>query len=114
MRIEENFRYSKCLYYGLGLGVSLTRSFKRINILLLIAAIATFTAWLAGIFIKSKGQEADFQAHSPKNTSVLSIVFLGREALKKGLHILKKSFNNILKLLYQMIVTVHSEACPFE
>lgn len=53
MRIEENIRDTKCPHYGFGLKKSLTQSSQRMNILLLIAAIATFAAWFAGLFIRS-------------------------------------------------------------
>jgi hypothetical protein len=85
MRIEENIRDTKCPHYGLGLKNSLTRCSQRMNILLLIAAIATLAAWIAGLFIKNIGKASDFQAHSAKVSSALSILFLGRRALKKGL-----------------------------
>jgi len=83
MRIEENFRDTKCPHYGLGLKHSLTRTPERMAILLLIAAIATWVAWLAGIITLASGKAADFQAHSAKFTQSLSLVYLGREALKK-------------------------------
>lgn len=101
MRIEENIRDTKCPYYGLGLKKSLTKSCQRMNILLLITAIATFAAWLAGLFVKSIGKAADFQAHSAKFTSALSYVFLGRRALDKGLKIIQEEFENALVMLYQ-------------
>lgn len=102
MRIEENIRDTKCPHYGLGLKKSLSRSPKRLGILLLIAAIATFAAWLAGIETKRRGQAADFQAHSAKFTSALSIVFLGREVLKKGFKINQIQIYAALKMLFQI------------
>lgn len=109
MRIEENIRDTKCSHYGLGLKNSLTRCPQRMNILLLIAAIATFAAWLAGLFIKSNGKASDFQAHSAKITSALSTIFLGRRALKKGLAMSLEQFQNTLILLYQATLQVHRE-----
>lgn len=99
MRIEENIRDTKCPHYGLGLKKSLSKSPARLGILLLIAAIATFAAWIAGLETKQRGQAADFQAHSAKFTSALSIVFLGRESLKKGLKINKIQLYATLKML---------------
>lgn len=63
MRIEENFRDTKCTRYGFGLKDSLTYTPERMSILLLIAAIATFACWLGGIFTREKGKAPDFQAH---------------------------------------------------
>ncbi|MFA6304112.1 MAG: IS4 family transposase [Legionella sp.] len=102
MRIEENIRDTKCHHYGLGLKDSLTKCHQRMNILLLIAAIATFTAWLAGIFTKSVGKAADYQAHSAKFTSALSIVFLGRRVLKGKLTLTQEEFERTLRSLYKL------------
>lgn len=65
MRIEENFRDTKCSHYGQGLKHSLTKKPERMAILLLIAAIATFAAWIAGLLTVSKGNASDFQATLP-------------------------------------------------
>lgn len=100
MRIEENIRDTKCPYYGFGLKKSLSKSAERVRILLLIAAIATFTAWIAGIETIMRGKASDFQAHSAKITNALSIVFLGIRALKKGFKITIKKLNRALGLLY--------------
>lgn len=109
MRIEENIRDTKCSHYGLGLKNSLTQSAHRMNILLLIAAIATFTAWLAGLFIKSIGQAADFQSHSAKFTSALSYVFLGRRALKNNIVMSQKEFEKTLNMLLQCAADAQQE-----
>jgi hypothetical protein len=109
MRIEENIRDTKCSHYGLGLKNSLTRCPQRMNILLLIAAIATFIAWLAGIHITDIGKAPDFQAHSAKFTSALSKVFLGRKAFKKPLYLTKVQFEHILMLLYQLTIITQQE-----
>ena len=109
MRIEENIRDTKCPHYGLGLKNSLTLSPQRMNILLLIGAIANFIAWLAGLFIKSIGKAADFQAHSAKFTSALSYVFLGRRVLKKKLPMSQVQFESTLEMLAQNAVLVQQE-----
>ncbi|MDF1757851.1 MAG: IS4 family transposase [Legionellaceae bacterium] len=114
MRIEENIRDTKCPYYGLGLKNSLTQSPQRMNILLLISAIATFTAWLAGLFIKSIGKAADFQAQSAKFTSALSYVFLGRRALEKQIFITVKQFEILLIMLYQCTIQAQKETNKYD
>jgi hypothetical protein len=43
---------------------------------MLIAATATFAAWLAGIITTLKGNASDFQANSAKFTNSLSMVYL--------------------------------------
>lgn len=109
MRIEENIRDTKCAHYGLGLKNSLTRCPKRMNILLLIAAIATLAAWLAGLFIKNSGSASDFQAHSAKVSSALSIVFLGRRALKKGCTMSQENLKTAFSLLFQIALDAQLE-----
>lgn len=109
MRIEENFRDTKCPHYGLGLKKSLTQTFSRMNILLLIGAIATFAAWLAGLFVKSIGIAADFQAQSAKFTSAISNVFLGRRALAKKIELIQEEFENALKMLYHATLQAQEE-----
>lgn len=114
MRIEENIRDTKCPHYGLGLKKSLSRTPERMGVLLLIAAIATFAAWIAGIFTTLAGKASDFQAHSAKFTTVLSKVYLGREAVKRGLDITKKQLNTILKMLYQIVINTQLEKYNYE
>ena len=110
MRIEENFRDTKCTRYGFGLKESRTRSHKRMKILLLIAAIATFACWLAGIMTKQKGKASTYQAQSSKYTSVLSNVYLGREVLKRGLCIKFKQLERALSLFSDMHAQTQLEA----
>lgn len=114
MRIEENFRDSKCPHYGLGLKKSLTKAPERMDILLLIAAIATFAAWIAGLVTQMMGKASDFQAHSAKFTRSLSIVYLGREALKKQLVISRAQLLNACKLLSKMVIETQLEKGLYE
>jgi hypothetical protein len=114
MRIEENFRDSKDSHYGLGLKNSLTRTPARMSVLLLIAAIATFAAWITGLITAFTGKAADFQAHSAKFTRSLSMVYLGREAIKKQLVISESQFFNALNLLLQMVIENQLEKGTYE
>jgi hypothetical protein len=114
MRIEENFRDTKCPYYGLGLKKSLTKAPQRMAILLLIAAIATWAAWLAGLITIWEGKASDFQAHSAKFTQSLSIVYLGREAIKKHLLVSNEQLTNAINALAQMVVDAQLEKGLYE
>lgn len=109
MRIEENIRDTKSPHYGFGLKESITRSAQRMNILLLIVAIATLIAWLAGLITQYRGKAADFQAQSAKFTSALSLVFLGRRAIKKGLSMNQRDFKFAINLLYQWAILTQNE-----
>jgi len=114
MRIEENFRDTKCPRYGLGLKNSLTRTPERMGILLLIAAIATFAAWCAGINTIQQAKAADFQAHSAKFTTSLSTVFLGREVIKKQGFISNSEWVLAGKILLQMVINTQLEQGTYE
>ena len=109
IRIEENFRDTKCKRYGFGLDESLSQSPRRFRILLLIVAIANFAAWLSGLFTKDKGRSSHFQAQSASNTNAISIVFLGKRALKKGFRIGRRQFEFLLKSLANVNVTAQLE-----
>lgn len=114
MRIEENFRDTKCPHYALGLKKSLTRTPERMAILLLIAAIATFAAWLAGIATILTNTASDFQAHSAKFTRSLSIVFLGREAIKKQCHFSRTQLDKAFGFLLQLLINTQLEQGDYE
>ena len=114
MRIEENFRDTKCTRYGFGLKESRSRSTERMKVLLLIAAIATFACWLAALFTRLYGDAASYQAHSSKFISVLSSVYLGREALKKEFKITKKQFISILRILFDINIAAQLETATYE
>lgn len=52
MQIEASFRDLKSRNYGAGFESSLTRSQKRLEVLLLIHALATFAAWLLSLVVE--------------------------------------------------------------
>jgi hypothetical protein len=60
---------------------------------------ATFSAWLAGLFIKSKAEAHKIQAHSASFKNVLSFIFLGKQALKKGFRMGIRQFEFSLNLI---------------
>jgi hypothetical protein len=108
MQIEENIRDTKSIRYGFALKDCRSKSPARVNILLLIAAIATFVCWLAGLQCKQSGCARNFQTQSSKFTCMLSLVTLGREALKKGLKMTRGEF--ILALEFFLSTTVWQSA----
>jgi len=83
MQIELSFRDLKSHRYGQGFEDSLTRSGKRIGILLLVNALAAFASWLAGLACEALGL-----AHwlSPRRSTrrLYSVLRLGREALVRS------------------------------
>lgn len=85
MQIELAFRDMKSHRYGCAFEDSLTRKGPRIEILLLIHALAGFAAWLAGLAAENSGAKSRLvpsgtASHRPS----YSLLRLGWEALRRG------------------------------
>ena len=59
----------------------MTRIRYRLENLLLIAALATFAAWLVGKAVEMKGLHRRYQANTIRTRSVLSTFYLGLEVI---------------------------------
>lgn len=82
MQIELSFRDLKSHRYGQGFEDSLTRKGPRIDVLLLINAMAAFASWLIGIACEAAGIDRWLSPfHS--NRRHYSVLRLGREALSR-------------------------------
>lgn len=79
MLIEEQFRDTKNERWGWGLGRLVARrgSAQRIEVLLLLAALATLAMVLIGLAAQRRGLELSFQANTTKHRRVLSTFVLG-------------------------------------
>lgn len=77
MQIEEAFRDVKSMRFGIGFELSMTRSAKRLQILLLIAMLAIFVLWLLGTAARHSGQHMNYQANTITHRNVLSAIYLG-------------------------------------
>lgn len=82
MQIEGSFKDIKNKRYGFRLPESGTKSSKRLEHLILIALIATVIAWLAGQVAITNKWHYQIQANTVRNTSVLSIMFIGLHILR--------------------------------
>lgn len=83
MQIELSFRDLKSHRYGQGFEDSLTRSGKRIEILLLVNALAAFASWLAGLACQATGVDQWLSpVHSVRR--LYSVLRVGREALVRS------------------------------
>lgn len=80
MQIEESFRDAKNPRFGIGLSDSRCRHIERIEVQLLLAALATATAFILGQELERRGEHRAFQANTLKRR-VLSFVRLGLESL---------------------------------
>jgi hypothetical protein len=80
MQIELSFRDLKSHRYGQGFEDSLTRSGKRIEILLLVNTLAAFASWLAGLACEATGIDR-WLSPVPSARRLYSVLRVGREAL---------------------------------
>lgn len=80
MQIELSFRDLKSHRYGQAFEDSLTRQGARIEILLLISALAAFAAWLTGMACEASGIDRWLAPYRSKRR-LYSVMRLGREAL---------------------------------
>lgn len=90
MQIEEAFRDTKSHRIGFSLSESLTRNQQRLDILLLIGALATFITWLLGILTELKQWHRRYQSNTYKTRRVLSTFFIGCQVAKENLFRLSK------------------------
>lgn len=81
MRIEETFRDQKCPRFGWGLDQARTRCLKRINVLLMLAALAHYVALLIGATAEAHGIHRRFQANTARKYRTLSLCRLAHELL---------------------------------
>jgi hypothetical protein len=110
MQIEASFRDLKSHRYGQGFEDSLTRTGTRLEILLLVNALAAFSCWLVGISCERSGI-AQWLSPILTRRRLYSTLRLGREALVRNwpldslLPSLRRSSFLPITVLEQMAVT---------
>ena len=92
MGIEQSFRDTKNLRWGLGLEVSRSRSRARLEMLLLIAHLASLTQRLIGECARQHQQELQFMATRRTNRAEISVLTLARRMLDQDAF----NFNSLL------------------
>lgn len=83
MQIESSFRDLKSHRYGQGFEDSLTRVGARLEILLLVNAMAAFSCWIAGLSCEHNGI-AHWLSPNLTQRKLYSTLRLGREAFVRG------------------------------
>jgi hypothetical protein len=83
MQIEEAFRDLKSDKFGFGLTISRSKQIERLNMLLLIAALATLCLWCVGVYARQQGWQHQFQANTVRDHHVLSIPFLALQVIQR-------------------------------
>ena len=84
MQIELSFRDLKSDRFGLGFSLTRTTRIDRLNVLLLIGALATLCLWWLGLLARAKQWHLHFQANTVQHRNVLSATFLGKEVLARN------------------------------
>jgi hypothetical protein len=83
MQIEETFRDTKCHRRGFGLRYARCSSPRRLEVLLLIAALATLLLWLVGMYGCALDWVRRLQANTEARKPVLSTVSIGAQLLRR-------------------------------
>ena len=78
MQIEEGFRDTKSVAYGLGIATGRYTSFVRAANLLLIAALASFLLWLIGCLAEARDWRRWVAVNSSSKSPTYSPIFLAR------------------------------------
>jgi hypothetical protein len=81
MQIEETFRDAKSHRWGFALRYARSRSAARIEVLVLLTAMAALVLWLIGLAARSLNLARHFQANTERKRLVLSTPFVGRQLL---------------------------------
>lgn len=105
MQIEESFRDVKSIRFCIGFELNSTRSKQRLQVLLLIAMIATFVLWLLGMAARHSQQHLQYQANTVKDRHVLSAVYLGlRVAYDRRFEFTLGELTSIVQLLHELVL----------
>jgi hypothetical protein len=83
MQIEQSFRDLKSTRYGAAFELSLTRRAERLAVLLLLLALATFVAWLAGLACRAQQHEDHCVPQPAQRRRRYSVIRVGWEALRR-------------------------------
>ncbi|MGC4089958.1 MAG: IS4 family transposase [Polyangiaceae bacterium] len=103
MQIEETLRDTKSHRLGFGLRYSRSRSPERIQVLVLVTALAALVLWLVGLAGTALNLTRHLQANTVTRRAVLSVPFIGRQLLLRRLlpfnvHILRDSMHRLTVL----------------
>ncbi len=107
MQIEEGFRDTKNPQYGIGLAQAKSKSAKRYNNLLLVAALTLFLLWCIGKAAVDKKYHYRLQANTTRHKTVLSNIYIAIQIVKDDRYKIKIKeltmvFEQISKFTQQM------------
>jgi len=87
MQIEEGFRDLKSARYGFSFAYAKSQQPTRVQILLLIATLASLLAWFVGWVAEQQQLHLQFQANSIKHRRVLSLFYLGCQVIRRNINL---------------------------
>jgi hypothetical protein len=100
MQIEEAFRDLKNTRNGLGLRHCRSFNVGRLNVALLIAALAQLVLWIIGIAARERGLQYSFQSNTVRRRTVLSNFIIGWQVLlRKDIKLKRNELINALNLV---------------
>jgi hypothetical protein len=104
MQIEESFRDRKSYRNGWSMRLAVTRSRKRLAVLLMLASLAELAVEMAGRAVVHAGRSFGFQANTTRKHRVLSFFFLGCRVCRTGVEHTQSELRAALASLIQTIV----------
>lgn len=108
MQIEQTFRSWKSHRFGWSFDYARSRDPRRIEILLLLAALAGLAMLLAGLAAQAEGIDRDYQANTERKRRVFAAVFIGRILVMQGHHFLMGAILQA-QLELRRIIGAHAE-----
>lgn len=100
MQIEEGFRDTKNQQYGIGLAQAKSKSVKRYNNLLLVAALTLFLLWCIGKVAVDKKYHYHLQANTVRHKTVLSNIYIAIQIINDKRYTIKKKE---LRMVFEQI-----------
>jgi Transposase DDE domain len=111
MQIEQSFRDAKSHRHGWSLRHARSRSSERLEVMLLIGALASVVVQMVGRAAASLGLQRHFQANTVVRRRVLSAFVLGRHILRTKTLLPPRS---MLTAMTQLVSIVALNSAPFE
>lgn len=94
MQIEEGFRDLKSSQYGLSFEQASSYKIERIQILLMLAMLASLIAYITGLAAENESMHYQFQANTIKHRRVLSFFYLGCRIIARNIKIPNAALDN--------------------
>lgn len=110
MQIEEAFRDLKNTRNGFSLRHCRSFDTERLNVALLIAAIAMLLLWIVGVLTKQQGRHLLFQANTVRHRNVLSTFTIGWQCLKRRQQFYVSEFFEALENIKMTAQQLHVNA----